>query len=209
MTEIRSRPWRELYGLTDDDAERRVDAAVAVIRGVSNIHPISCHFSGGGFDERFRETKLVISTATMKAKKPFEPDHIGFIGYVFTALEFVRANYSDTEKVDFVVEAKKGITDHVGEFFRTMPTVLNDLYGPNIAALWGSIIPAENTERVPLQAADVLCWHLQRVEAGEPGCLDSRRHGKLTSLVGTRHEWSNADFEKLKHRFEEANGGQR
>ena len=193
MTEIRSRAWREKYGLSAAEAERRVDEAFLVIESVGSLTPISSQINGGRFRDEF-PSKMRVASGAMKK---FEPDYIGFIGYVFVVLAYLEQEHLEVEKVDFIVERKTGITQQLKEFYDSMPKPLEELGLASQAKLLGELIPASK-DRVPLQAADVLCWHSQRAETGRLSRIDENRYATLARRRGCRHEWTDDDITKLK-----------
>lgn len=194
MTEIRSKAWRIANGLSDDEAERRVDAAFLVFDGVTSLRPISSRMNAGHFQDTFGKRKIRIASG---AFKHFFPDYIAFIGYVFTVLGYVSDHFPDAEKVDFLVEKKDGITDHINEFYENVQASLNDLGEPNMGKLVGKLIPGSK-DRLPLQVADVFCWHAYKRECGTLTEIDGRRYEKFCSRGGQRQEWEDGMIAKLK-----------
>ena len=167
MTDIRSREWRGQYGLSDGDVDRRLDDAFAIITAVASLTPIGFGLnSAGHLYDTFPAKGVRLSNG---AGKKFVPDYVAFPGYVFTVLYFCQMNRPDVEKVDFVVERNGELTDHLREFYEGLPRSMEDMVKPELIPLMGEIIPA-GKERVPLQVADVLCWHTRRYsEEGHVG----------------------------------------
>jgi hypothetical protein len=69
--------------------------------------------------------------------------------------------YEDAEQVDFVVSKKQVVTHYIQEAHKDLGGWLGRRH-PTLAGRMGDIIPASMDKRMPLQAADMLCWHLQR-----------------------------------------------
>ncbi len=193
MTEIRSRAWRAAHGLTEETAERRVDEAFLVIDRVSSLRPISSRMDGGSFRDKFKKKMRIASGAA----KHFAPDYLAFIGYVFTVLGHVGDYFPDAEKVDFLVERKDGITDHVNEFYDDIQSSLNECGEARLGKLLGELIPG-GKDRVPLQAADVFCWHAYRREIGKLTEVDSQRYKSFAYRRGQRQQWEDGMLAKLK-----------
>jgi len=82
--------------------------------------------------------------------------------YVFVVLTHIEKNHPQAEKVDFLVERNGQITKHIQAFHAQMPRSLEAL-NPRLKSLLGELIPG-GKDRIPLQAADVLCWHTARLD---------------------------------------------
>jgi hypothetical protein len=97
---------------------------------------------------------------------------------------YVEKWHSDVEKVDFIVERNREITKHIQTFHSNIAFVLQQQERASLARLVGELIPA-GKDRIPLQAADVLCWHMGRVR--NPETMDDddiRRHNSLAAIRG-------------------------
>lgn len=197
MVDIRSEAWRTKHGLSREEGERRVDEAFSVIKDVPSLCPITSRMNGGKFRDSF-PNKLLIASG---ARKHFAPDYLAFIGYAFTALAYISENYPQAEKVDFLVERKDGVTDNVNEFFDDMQVFLKELGSPHLSELVGGLIPG-GKERLPLQVADVLCWHAYRRETNALDAIDARRYEVFAHRGGERHEWPDAAITQLKQAAE-------
>ena len=114
------------------------------------------------------------------------PDYFCFQAYVFAVLTYVEKWHPDAEKVDFIVERNGEITKHIQTFHSNMATVLQQRGKGFLASLVGELMPG-GKDRIPLQAADVLCWHMGR--ARNPKTMDDddiRRHNSLADIDGMR-----------------------
>jgi hypothetical protein len=209
MTDIRSDKWRKKYGLSRLEAEGRVDEAIRVIDGMGSLYAIGSRADAGFFLDMFAGDDGKILTNKGAIKK-FVPDHLCFMGYVFVVLNYVNYTHPEAEKVDFIVEHKHGVFDEVNEFYDGMAGILTELGSPELVDLLGELIPGHK-DRVPLQAADVLCWHSQRAQAGIIAGNDAARYWKLAHRGGFRHEWTEKEIiqlsrnlmEKKKNEFKE------
>jgi len=83
MTEIRSRKWRELRGLSESEAERRVDEATALISATTSLIPVGSTLKSGHLRDIFTQ-KIVVES---RAPKAFASDYLAFVTYVFSVLK--------------------------------------------------------------------------------------------------------------------------
>jgi hypothetical protein len=86
------------------------------------------------------------------------------------SLNYVYQQHPECEKLDFIVERKTGVTKYIQEFHSTLHGVLAALGLPHLSKLVGKLVSA-GKECVPLQAADLLCWHTAR--CNQPNMMDS------------------------------------
>jgi hypothetical protein len=199
MVEIRSKDFRAKHGLSEKEAERRVDEAIRVVQSVNSLRPISSRMDAGSFLDKFpKKNKMRIASG---ARKRFMPDYIAFLGYVFTALGHVADHFPEAEKVDFLVERKDGITDHVNEFYDDIQASLTDCGESRMASLLGCLIPGDK-DRLPLQVADLFCWHAHRREIGTLTEVDQKRYETFASRGGQRQHWEEGMLAKLREALE-------
>jgi hypothetical protein len=163
MTEIRSREWREANGLTEADAENRIDQACVILDQLSNLQPIRIVVDAGDFRDEFRNTRVVQSTRKQFASSEFEPDYICFLGYTWAALKYLAEHHPEVAKLDFVVERKNKVTNYIQDFHAQLPDALAALESPQLGRLVGELCPG-GKDRLPLHAADLLSWHCARRE---------------------------------------------
>jgi hypothetical protein len=194
MTEIRSPRFREKLGLSRKDADDRVAEACRVIRSMGSIFPVRSTLHAGIFLKTCGKRQWR-NNPTQKAKK-FEVDYVGFLGYVYLVLLHISEDYPDAEKVDFVIGIKSGISNHIQEFYSGLPQVLRDLGKGHLTPLMGTIIPGD-IERIPIQAADVLCWHTQRAQLHTLDRVGMHRISQLVSGGGYAHDWTNKEIHTL------------
>jgi hypothetical protein len=122
-----------------------------------------------------------------------EPDYLCFLAYARITLEHALAACPSVSEVDFVVSLKGKTTDHV----KTFHGELKRLVEPPYKDLVGDLIPASMEKRLPLQAADVLCWHFQRFFGGRMNRIDEGRLARLGDKIGKHHQWKREDLEHL------------
>jgi hypothetical protein len=186
MTDIRSPQWRSEHGLSGVAAEQR-DEAIRVIASTGSVFAILSKVDAGHFRDVLANHKVIARIGA----KPYslEPDYMCFLAFAYVALKYVTEEHPDAEKVDFIVEHNGNITRHIGDFHASMENGLREAGNTAWADLVGELI-AGGKDRVPLQAADVLCWHSQRRELGTLSRTDARRYGRLAHRLGFQWEWT-------------------
>ena len=195
MTEIRSRRWRDEHGISFDDAEERVSEAIRLLRSIGSVSAV------GSVVERAHIADIIHPRFKAKKRVPAgldEPDYFCFIAYATFMVAQVWKKYPDAERVDFVVSRNGKITNRIREFHEPMKVFLD----PPLLQLVGNLTPASMEESLPLQAADVLCWHLQRYYSKTMDRLDERRLAMLANDTdGYVHSWEVRDLEQLAERL--------
>jgi hypothetical protein len=161
MTEMRSRVWREQWGITETDMDERLDEAARVIDTMGSLHPFKLTIDTSVFRPLYKSHKMIAASG---GKKDYQPDFLAFTSYALSVLVQVKLRYPDAEEVDFLVENNSEITKHIYELYKALPDALNLINRSELIPLLGEFIPG-GKDRVPLQAADYLCWHSQRKEA--------------------------------------------
>lgn len=192
MTDIRSKDWRNERKLAEFDADRRVDEAFAIIATTPSLTPMSSGLNAGQMHDTFTK-KMMLSSG---AKKKILPDHLTFPAYAHMVLYFCHIYRPDAEKIDFIVERNGEVTKHLKEFYEGLPIALESIGRSQLIRLMGEIIPA-GKDHVPLQAADVLCWHTNR---GIEGTLDAKgasRYSIIANREGFRFSYSDEDLTEL------------
>lgn len=187
MVDVRSPKWREEKDLSDIEADRRIDEAFRVVQSMGSLYLVTSRLDEKVFRRVFSKFKI---QAPKKKSFLAEPDFICFIAFATVALTYVSRNFPETEKVDFVIEKNGKMTSHIKEFYSVMGECFLD---PSLRKFLGDLILG-GKDMVPLQAADVVCWHDRRHEAGLLSPLDAVRYGKLSRMQGFRHEWTNEEL---------------
>lgn len=193
MTDIRSRKWREENGVSSIDAENRVDAAFNVIGRMNTLYPLCSQTTADVFVRLFREHKIRTNKGAIKR---YEPDHLCFLGYIYLVLNYAHVKHPDTERVDFIVERKNGVFDQMKEFYESLAEMFEALGSPELIRFMGDLIPG-GKERIPLQAADVLCWHTQRAELRSFTGVDGERYKSIAQRPGIIQRWTNEELEEM------------
>lgn len=199
VTEMRSRSWREKNGVTEIDAEKRLDEAASIIDTMGSLYPVKIRVNGPVFRRLYAPHQIVVASG---AHKRYEPDYYAFIYYVYVVLARITIRHPDAEKVNFVVEQKSTITTHIRELYESMPDALRHIDRSDLIPLLGEFIPGTK-ERIPLQAADFLCWHSQRADAGTLEEADVRRWNPLAKKLGFSFDVPEKLMKQLAEAFDE------
>lgn len=196
MTDIRSAKWRDQHGLSKLNADDRIDRAIRLIDTMPSLYPVGIRLDAGFLRDRFASVK--VQTVRLKAKtRAFEPDFLCFLFYAWIALNYLKLFHPEAEKLDFIVERNGAVTKHIQDFHSTLAANLGALGDASLADLVGEIIPG-GKDRVPLQAADVLCWHTAR--ARHPETMDSadrRRYSILARRKGSYQECTHEQISQM------------
>jgi len=196
MTEIRSPKWREQYGISRLQAEDRIDNAIHLLDVMGSLYPIGIRVDASFLRDRFSEIK--VKPLRRKATpRRFEPEYICFLAYSWVVLNYLNIFHPEAEKVDFIVERNGATTRHIQDFHETLGQALEAQGNPPLASLVGEMIPG-GKDRVPLQAADVLCWHTARAQNPESMALsDARRYIVFARRKGTYEEVNNEQLAQM------------
>jgi hypothetical protein len=199
VSEIRDSEWRAQHGLSYSQMHEKLDAAAHVINTTGSLIPLGIKANAGVFLDLFRDYKMVKSKGE-KAKR-FLIDHLCFNAYTGVVLLYAKHTFPDLEKVDFVVDRKDGVFDKQKELYETLEAVLPALGHPELVELLGEIIPSDPENRIPLQAADFLCWHTGRSKDLEGRNRD--RYYPIAHRPGFMHHYPDHDLRKLAEVFKE------
>jgi hypothetical protein len=177
MTEIRNETWQAKNGLTNADAQRKIDAAVRVIASLPQLRVVYAFFDGGHFRGLFDDGRMA-SRGKQFGTHRLEPDYIGFMGFARGVLEYVHDNHADAERVDFVVERKTTITHYLPQYLDELVAWAKKDGRHRLLDLIGEVIPG-GKDRCPLQASDLAMWHIRNYEASTAEPLDLLRCAAL------------------------------
>ena len=202
VTEMRSRAWREKHGISSLDAERRLDEAASIIATMGSLYPLKVKIGGSLFRKLFQKTQFAVASG---ARKRYEPDYNAFLTYAYAVLCRVKVKFPDAERVDFLVEQKFDITKHSQEFFETLPNSLRHIGRADLIPLLGTFTQGSK-EKAPLQAADFLCWHSQRADAGTLELNDIRRWNPMARKKGFSFDVPDELMTALAEAFEKHEG---
>jgi hypothetical protein len=183
MTEIRSKAWRKRWGISEAEADERLDEAARVIDHMGSLYPLMITIEGSVFIPLHKENKMI---GVSGGKKDFQPDFLAFVAYVYAVLAYVNTKHPNAEKVDFLVENNSEISKEIHSLYENMPNALTHVRAPQLIPLLGEFLPA-GKDRIPVQAADYLCWHSRRADSNTLDDIrDARRFGTIASRKGFR-----------------------
>jgi len=201
MTDIRSPLWRESNGITEQDANNRINGACTILDQFINLHPLRVVIRGDFFHNEFSDIRVTNPKRKQFNSSKYEPDYLAFFAYAWAALKYLSIEYPEVEKLDFVVEQKTTVSEHIKNFHAELPIALEALGSPELARLVGSITFGDKF-RSPLQAADVLAWHCARREKPKTMSRDDiKRYICMTNHRGRRIVLSKAILHKLRNAF--------
>jgi hypothetical protein len=185
MTDIRSSSWRTEHGITGLEAEARTDEAVRVIRSMGSIYPITAGMKVAGFKSIFADP--IIKLGGGKWGITQDPDYLCFVAFAVLALDHADRMLPDATRIDFLIEESQKTTKGIKAFRAPLEEAISKF--PELLKLFGSVDAADkhDPKGIPLQAADVLLWYVQRKEAENLDGIDERRFWKLVKRKGYRH----------------------
>jgi hypothetical protein len=160
MTEIRSSEWQKEHGITSYEADQKVRKSVELIaRSADMLTPYLTTVSR----PKYQSCQEKLKQAGIKTKRHHESiDYIVFIGYAIALIKEVHSRQSSIRRIIFNIDNKKHISHHMQHGLREeMISELTQTH-PELASLFGDVVPLSDIDHKPLQAADVFCWHLRR-----------------------------------------------
>lgn len=164
---------RQKLGISEFEAERRLDEAASVIHNQGSLIPIMWQFGVDRFDEIRRLVPRKLHSGLER------PDYLAFLTFAFTTLKWLHAfRHDEVEKVDFWVEENDKVSVRVGRFHSRMVNTLTEIGAPELAALVGEFQEVSK-KRIPAQAADILNWHARNNEAGKLTPRQGARYNKM------------------------------
>src|SRR5262249_40011 len=150
-TEIRSPKWRARHGLSERQANYRLDEASRVIRSMGSLIPVTVSVDEGEYNRILRQP----FNPKPNQVAQLEPDYIFFLYFAIVQLHWIHDARPDVEKVNFWVEQNGRVTRHLQGFHRSLAKTLEEIDLPQLAPLVGEMLPV-GKERIPAQAADIL-----------------------------------------------------
>ena len=156
VREINDSGWRAVHGVSYNEAQNRLAEASRIMNSFGNA---ACIISA----MRRSEMEMIFNPCGRKKKYVLkgleEPDYICFVAYVRLMLAQVKAKWPEATKLHLIISEKKGISEHISIFKESMDRVLTASEGRD---LLGELRVGDMKVALPLQAADVLMWHVQR-----------------------------------------------
>ncbi len=192
MTDIRSPRWRQEHGISDSDAAHRVEEAFQIIADWPSLTPIGMTINSGHLYDTYKKKVML----TSGAKKKFVPDHLAFTSYAYASILFCQQHRPGAERIDFIVEQNGDLTNHIKEFYVGMEEACNANGHPELVSMLGNLSSADKN-CVPLQLADLLCWHTQRYEKGALDAKATQQYSGIASRRGVRFEYTESLLNEL------------
>ena len=189
-------PWISgKHGVTSEQAEKRIDRAVEIILSMKqNIFWVTQRQPQDAHHTHIKPVldELKIHDKTLRAQLT-EPDFDATMGYLTNALDWAHEYWPTCTKIDFCIARKGDLTDLLIPEWKKIRTIFKDHEDSHRSLLFGELVPFDlsednpTTNYLPIQAADVMLWLLQREAAGtiEPRDLD--RLTRLKAIEGLDH----------------------
>ena len=157
MVEIRSEAWRQEHGITRVQADEKVRKAVQLIATTSYIKPYVAQV----LESAYLAAQHRIDDAGIETQRHHDAvDYLVFIAYALMVL--TSDDHSGACRINFAISKKRHISHHIQHGLRDELIKGMEEANPALARLFGDVLPLTMEDHMPLQAADVLCWHLQR-----------------------------------------------
>jgi hypothetical protein len=162
MTDFRSKEWRFRHGLCWEQQIQKVKQAVKIICEEKAVGV----FLGSMPEARWTAFKVRAESEGVNiAKNKGFADYPCFTTYAAAVLNQVAFDISDLRKVNFIVSRKQNVSHHLRNDVKTAMDRYFESDHPELAKIFGDIVPLTMEDHPPLQAADVLCWHMNRAYA--------------------------------------------
>jgi hypothetical protein len=134
---------------------------------------------------RFSDVEVIIDSKQPGTYPP-HPDIFGAQMFVLRTLAFVERHRREAAKVDFVLERNGRASRYWAQYYEEIRRVLEENLR-NQARLMGELITA-GKDRVPSQAADCACWHLQRIASRQFTEAEGMRYLRIAQRDGDKFE---------------------
>jgi hypothetical protein len=162
MVDIRSEAWRAKHGITRLQADEKVKRAIQII---SQTDFICGYFAPISEPAYLKALQVFLDVGPKGEKNHSKIDYLCFVAYSLHLIKNLSAEHPDLRKVVFNISRKKIISHHLQtDLYDAMVAYLRT-FNPAVAKLFGDVVPLIMENHMPLQAADVLCWHVQRLYA--------------------------------------------
>ena len=193
MTEIRDSGWCKEHGVSWLQAQDKMDMAAILISQMGSLRPVVVNANAGMFLDAHGKNKIMQNPGEKKPSR-FLVDHYCFNAYVLTVLNYIHATYPETEKVDFLVERKDGVFQKLEQFYASFENSLKYIGQSKLIKYLGELTAVSKC-RVPVQAADMLCWHVSRADlkllkgrdADRAATIFQGRRGPIVDLPDKLH----------------------
>jgi hypothetical protein len=179
--------WQLKYG----DMESTLDEAARLLSHSGSLRIVRSRVD-------LAELSEAVSAYDGKAPRTLrDPDYYCYLKYFVAVTIGVHRTFPLAERIDFVVSRKQYVTHHLEKSHDDLKSWFYK-HVPQVEGLIGDIIPGDMKDRLPLQAADFLCWHLQREEAGK---ITQKQRQRLASAQGISRpitlDWSSEELRSV------------
>jgi hypothetical protein len=163
MIDLRSKEWRYEHGLCWEQQLQKVNQAIKIICEEKSVGV----FMGSMPEARWTAFKnRVEAEGTSIGRHKGLADYPCFTTYVTAVLNQVAYDLQGhLQKISFVVSRKRYASHYLQTDVKTAIDRKLKADHPELAIFFGDIIPLSMEDHPPLQAADVVCWHLNRAYA--------------------------------------------
>ncbi len=186
MREIRKVKFKKEHKLTATDAEEKIKAAVDLLGDIAE-HSHTGQPAIHGVLSVIKQSDLADMVGLIESrghkidKGTLDlPDYLCFLAYAQVVIDKTAQMFPDIEHVDFVVSAKGKIPDQYKLYLAGIKGRLKR------SELVGDLIPADPKTRLPLQMADVFCWHRRRHYQTDEASYNMIRLAQVRTFT---HEW--------------------
>ena len=160
MVNMRSESWREECGITRAEASDKIYKAAQIIAETNFITGYYAPIS----EQAYLKALQVFVQVGPKSERYFSRiDYLCFIAYSLGLIKALAREHQDLRKVVFNISKKKPVSHHLQHVLHDAMIEKLLTLNPSVAALFGEVVPLDMRNHMPLQAADMLCWHLQRI----------------------------------------------
>ena len=196
LAAIRRPEEQARYGLSSRQADERIAEAVRIVSSLGSLYLVSSMLEVPHFAAQFASARLIKRVEPQPAVGEFKPDYLPFLGFAIVVLQYVSHAHPEAQQVKFVVEHKQGVTPLIEDFYQGLQRNLANSGLKHLIPLIGELVPASK-DCIPLQAADLFCWHLQRVNSARCDEIDRTRCRKLMQRPGSLHRWTREEIEGM------------
>ena len=164
MVDLRSKEWRKKYGLTWDDQLVKVRQAVKIICEEQSVGI----FMGSLFEPAYKKFVDDARRQGVRIKgRDASADYVCFVTYFLAILAQITYDVPQVKKISFALSEKKHVTHRIRtESREAIVRYLERESKLGLAKYVGTMFPVTPDDHPPAQAADVVCWHLNRAYAG-------------------------------------------
>jgi hypothetical protein len=194
MTDIRSWRWRERYRILYYDSDNRVAEAVRVIHSTGGLDAVASVIKRSVLHEVFPKQPASKKKSAIGLDIP---DYLCYLVYILLVLNRTRKLHPDATRVNFVF-AEKEQTKNGMKLISEATRLFLGTEDPEVAELCGDFRSGNPESEIPLQVADLICWHLQcNYRGGFPRTDENRMWCLLKERDGDLHEWSKEGLEEF------------